>query len=133
MIRLLSIFIILLSGCLAAAGCAVFVAGAGTGVGVYTYMNGELTRSYQAPLDRTESACAAALEDLKIIINERTSNGIKAQFKATRSDSKPVLVKVSTIEPTITEVSVRTGMIGFWDKPGSELVHASIAKRLQKQ
>jgi hypothetical protein len=129
----LSILILLLCCGLTAAGCALFVVGAGTGAGVYTYMNGELKRSYQAPFDRTVEACSTALEDLKMSVCEKTSDGIHTQIKAVRSDSKPVTVKVATIEPKITEVSVRTGIVGIWDKQGSELVHVSIAKRLREQ
>jgi len=36
------------------------------------------------------------------------------------------------VEPRITKVSVRSGMVGIWDKNVSELIHASIAQRLQK-
>lgn len=114
------------------AGCAVVVTGAGVGAGVYTYMNGQLQRSYQAPFDKTNQACTATLKSLKIAIIEEASDGINTTIKAKRTDGTPVIIKTAMIEPRITEVSVRSGVVGVWDKRVSELIHASIAQRLQK-
>ncbi len=121
---LLSVF--LLTGC-----CEFFVAGTGTGIGVYTYRSGELKRLYQATFDKTIQAGTATLKKLKITITEKTSDGIETTIKARRTDKTPVTVKVVMIAPRITEVSIRTGRVGIWDKKVSELIHASIAQRLQ--
>ena len=112
-------------------GCAVLVVGAGAGAGVYTYVNGELKRTYQAPFDSTNQACLSTLENLKISITEQTSDEVKVTIRAKRTDGTAVTVKTVMIAPGITEVSVRSGIIGMWDKKGSELIHASIAQRLQ--
>jgi len=114
------------------AGCAVVVTGAAAGAGVYTYMNGKLERSYQAPFDKTNRACTETLKSLKIAIIEESSDGINATIKAKRSDGTPVTITTSMVEPRITEVSVRSGVVGVWDKRVSELIHATIAQRLQK-
>ena len=115
-------------------GCAGAVVGIGAaaGAGAYTYMNGELSRLYQAPYDTTNQACRATLKKLKIAITEETSDGINATIKAKRADGTPVTIKTEMVEPRITKVSVRSGMVGIWDKNVSELIHASIAQRLQK-
>lgn len=112
-------------------GCAALVVGTATGVGVYTYMNGVLTRTYQATFDRSGDACTAVLDSLAINVTEKTSSGIKTQITGQRRDGTPISVRVVMIEPRITEVSVRSGLVGVWDKKYSELIHASIAQRLQ--
>lgn len=112
-------------------GCAALVAGTAAGVGVYTYINGELKRSYPESYDKTVNICVETLEGLKIVILEKESDGIKATLKAKRTDDTPVTVKVLNIAPKITEVSVRSGYVGVWDKNVAELIHASIAQRLQ--
>ncbi len=130
MIRKLLISL-LLTGFLLTEGCAFFVSGAGVGVGVYTYMNGELKNLYQATFDKTIQASTVILKRLKISIIEKTSDGIETVIKARRADNTPVTIKIVMIAPEITEVSIRTGRVGIWDKKISELIHASIAQNLQ--
>ena len=122
---------LLLSYYLITAGCAVLVIGAGAGAGVYSYVNGQLKRSYHATFDKTGQTCTDALTSLKMAITEKTSDDIKAIIKARRTDETPVTIKIVMIAPDITEVSVRSGIVGMWDKKVSELIHASIAQRLQ--
>jgi hypothetical protein len=126
------LLVFLLFYCLIAAGCVAVVGGAATGVGVYTYMDGELTRSYQAPFDKTNQVCTETLKSLKITITDETSDGINTTIQSKRTDGTPITVKTVMIEPNVTEVSVRSGVVGIWDKQVSELIHASIAQRLQK-
>jgi hypothetical protein len=111
-------------------GCAALVAGTVAGAGVYTYVNGELKRSYPESFDKIYPICIETLEGLKITIEEKESDGIGATINARRIDGTPVWVKVIMITPKITEVSVRSGVVGLWDKKVSELIHASIAQRL---
>ena len=128
MIRKVLTFL-LLSSYFITSGCAVFLAGAGAGV--YTYANGELKTSYQATFDETNRACTTVLKSLEMVITEKTSDSIKAKIKAKQTDGTPVTIKTVMITPGTTEVSVRSGIIGVWDKKISELIHASIAQRLQ--
>jgi len=125
------LILLLLSSYFITLGCAAFIAGTGAGVGVYTYVNGELKTSYQATFDETNRACTAVLESLEMVITEKTSDSIKATIKAKQTDGTPVTIKTLMITPGTTEVSVRSGIIGIWDKKVSELIHASIAQRLQ--
>jgi len=121
---------ILLVCCLIITGCEFFVAGVGTSAAVYTYRCGELKKSYQASLDKTIVACTAALKSLKITITDKTPVGITATIKGKCSDKTPVKIKIAMITDRITEVSVRSGIVGVWSKKRSELIHASIAQRL---
>ncbi|UCE55746.1 MAG: DUF3568 family protein [Desulfobacterales bacterium] len=111
-------------------GCAVILIGAGAGAGAYAYLNGELKRAYEARYDRTVKACTDALKSLKITINEKTSDSIKTVLNAKRSDGTKVTVKAVKLDQNVTEVSVRTGVVGLWDKETSMQIHESIKKRL---
>ncbi|MGD9083068.1 MAG: DUF3568 family protein [Desulfobacterales bacterium] len=126
------LIIIILSSCFIILGCAAFLAGTGVGVGTYTYINGELKTSYHAEFDETNRACSDVLNSLEMEITKETSDNIKATIKAKQSDGTPVTIKTVKITPGTTEVSVRSGIVGIWDKKVSELIHASIAQRLQK-
>ena len=122
----------LLACCILMAGCGTLVTGAAVGAGVYTYMDGQLQRSYQAPFDQTNQACMATLKSLKIAIIEESSDGINTTINARRTDGTPITIQTAMIESKITEVSVRSGWVGVWNKKVSELIHAGIAQRLQK-
>ncbi len=45
-----------------------YVVGAGTGAGVYTYVSGDLKRTYNAPYDRTVKGSHDALQHLKVTV-----------------------------------------------------------------
>jgi hypothetical protein len=128
--KAISMTMVLLAGMIVLTGCAALVAGTAAGVGVYSYVNGELKRSYPESFDKIYAICLETLESLKINIEEKESDGISATINAKRADGSPVWVKVFMITPQITEVSVRSGVVGVWDKKVSELIHASIAQRL---
>ncbi len=110
------------------AGCAALVAGAGAGV--YTYVNGELKRTYNAPFDKAVNDSLAVLQELKITYLDKRTSGITTTIDAEQSDETPITVIITMLGTNVTEVSVRTGVVGYWDKKVSELIHAHIAKRL---
>ena len=58
-------------------------------------------------------------------------DAIKSVIKAERSDGTPVTVTLSMVSPNITEIAIRSGVVGYWDQKVSKLVHANIAQRLQ--
>ncbi|MBW2593068.1 MAG: DUF3568 family protein [Deltaproteobacteria bacterium] len=112
------------------AGCVPLIVGAGSGAAVYSYTNGNLKASYPAAFAETTKACTDTLAYLQIQLMDTTSTGIKTTLSAERSDGSPVTIEIVMLAPMITEVSVRTGIVGIWDKKNSELIHASIAQRL---
>jgi len=121
---------ILLAFYLISSGCAFLAAGAGTGAAVYTYKCGELKKFYQASFDKTIAACNAALKSLKINVTEKTPPGVTAVIKGKSADNKLIEIKIVMITDKITQISVRSGHVGVWNKKRSELIHASIAQRL---
>ena len=113
-------------------GCVAVVVGAGVGVGTYTYVKGELKRSYQAKFDKTLQACIDILNDLDQPIMEKITDGEKTTIKSERKDGTPQIIDVSILSIDWTQVSVRTGVVGYWKKDISEKFHEFIAERLKK-
>jgi len=113
-------------------GCPVVAVGGAAGAGAFAYSKGKLTRSYQADYDTAVAASLDTLKNLDMAIDEKPSgDAITSVFKATSSSGKPVTVTITLVAPNITEVSVRSGTVGLWDKKESKRVHANIAQRLQ--
>jgi hypothetical protein len=111
---------------LCTAGCAAIVVGAGAGTGVYTWVKGELIRSYAKDFAHTENATVQALDHLKITIDEKTQMGSETTIKARQSNGSPVTIKIRTVRYDMTEVAVRSGYVGYWDRKNAELIHATI-------
>ncbi|BBO71710.1 hypothetical protein DSCA_56400 [Desulfosarcina alkanivorans] len=118
--------ITLLSAFLLTAGCAAIVVGAGAGAGVYTWVKGELIRTYTESFDHTEKTAIQSLNYLKITIDEKNRTGHETALKAHQSNGSPVTVKIRTLGDGMTEVAVRCGYVGYWDRKTAELIHATI-------
>ncbi|BBO75009.1 hypothetical protein DSCW_24260 [Desulfosarcina widdelii] len=121
-----AVAIILLAALVTTAGCAALIVGAGAGAGVYTWVKGELIRSYAKNFDTTEKAVILSLEYLKITIEEKNQTGSETTIKARQSEGSPVTVTIRTVRYDMTEVAVRCGYVGYWDRKNAELIHATI-------
>ncbi len=113
-------------------GCIALVVGAGAGAGTFAYIDGQLSRTYQANYETTYKVCKGILQDMKQPILEEKTDGTQTMIKSQRVDETPMTVKVRIIDPDWTEVSVRTGYIGLWKKKISEQFHEFIAERIKK-
>jgi hypothetical protein len=111
-------------------GCAALVIGAGAGTGAYTYANGELVRSYPATYTRTMEVCTQVLNDLHMPIREQTSDGVRTTILTERKDGTPMTLKITIVGLDVTEVSVRTGAVGYWNRDLSQQFHDFISRRL---
>ena len=125
-----ALVVALVATVLMTAGCAALVVGAGAGAGVYTWVKGELIRSYANDLKTTEDATVRSLEYLKITIEEKTQTPSETTIKARKSEGSPVRVVVRTVRYDMTEVAVRCGYVGYWDRKNAELIHATILNNL---
>jgi hypothetical protein len=116
---------------LVSTGCIALVVGAGAGAGTFAYVNGQLSRTYQANYQTTYEACKGILEDMKQPILEEKTDGIQTTITSQRFDETPMIINIRIIDPEWTEVSVRTGHIGVWKKEISEQFHELLAKRIK--
>jgi hypothetical protein len=113
-------------------GCAAVIVGTGVGVGTYTYLKGDLKRSYQVKFDRVLDVCTSILNDLNQPILKKTTDGEKTTIETERKNGSPQIITVSISSVDWTEVSVRTGVFGYWNKEVSLQFHEFIAERLSK-
>lgn len=133
--RILMIFALLFQ--LTTSGCAVValgVAGMGAGLGMYTYIEGELKRMYQAGHEESVQVAVSALQELNIPVKEQTDfeSGTTTVIKAERNDLLPVKITVKSETARVNEIGVRCGRVGIWDKQASEQIHTAIAQRLMR-
>jgi len=111
-------------------GCAAVLLGAGAGAGVYSYINGELKSTYDTPYEKTLEAVESVCEELKITITENNDEGIITTLKGHQPGDNPVTIKVTIISPESTEVGVRVGLVGVWDRSQAETIQSYITKAL---
>ena len=113
-------------------GCAVIAVGTGAGVGTYTYLKGDLKRAYNAKFDKTLEACLDILRDLDQPVLEKTTDGEKTVIQTKRKNTSPQTITVSISRVDWTEVSVRSGVFGYWNREISEQFHDFIAEKLKR-
>jgi len=113
-------------------GCAAVIVGAGVGAGAYTYIKGDLKRSYEVKFDKTLKVCIGILEDLDQPIIEKTTDGEKTTLKTKRKDGSLQTIHVAIESIEWTQVSVRTGEVGYWTREVSQQFHNFIAERLKE-
>jgi hypothetical protein len=114
-------------------GCAAVLVGTGLGVGAYSYMNGELERTYQARYEDTLKATLGILSDLNLPLLEKTTDGKQTKIKTERVDGTPMTITIAISDLNWTTVSIRTGTVGMWKKDISAQFHEFIAERLKHQ
>jgi len=114
-------------------GCAAALIGIGAaGSGAEAYFNGKLTKTYESEYHDTVRASSDTLERLKIPVTETIADELKTEIKARRPDDTPVAIEVVRIDQDHTQVSVRTGSFGLWDKRVSEQIHGYIDQNLNR-
>jgi outer membrane protein OmpA-like peptidoglycan-associated protein len=93
-------------------------------------MPGGSVKTYPSDYRTTVQASNDTLEELKIPVTETIADGLKTTFKARRADGTPVVVQVFRIDRNSTEVSVRTGSVGFGDRRAATQINEFIHERL---
>jgi outer membrane protein OmpA-like peptidoglycan-associated protein len=109
-------------------GCAVY--GAILLLTGCAAMTGGSVETYPSDYRTTVQASNDTLEELKIPVTETIADGLKTTFNARRADGTPVVIQVVRIDRNSTEVSVRTGTVGFGDKRVAAQINEFIHERL---
>ncbi len=136
MIRKILMLLVLLAQ-LSTGGCAVVaigVAGAGAGFGTYTYLEGELRRMYQAGHEESIQAVMSSLPELAISFKDKNPYdfGVKTVITAQRNDGLAVVIRIKSETAKVSEIGVRCGYVGIWNKQAAEQIHDVIAQRLRQ-
>ena len=129
------ILVVSLSSFFGLYGCAAAVIGVGAAAGTagaFSYFTGKLTKTYESEYHETVKASSDTLQKLKIPIVETIADELKTEIKARRFDDTPVAIEVVRIDQAHTQVSVRTGSFGLWDKRVSEQIHGYIDQSLNR-
>ena len=126
MLPIILVYLLLTTGCIAV------IVGAGAGAGTFAYVNGQLSRTYQASYEKTFTVVQGILADLSQPILEENTDGTQTTIRSERVDGTPMTLRVRIIDPDWTEVSVRTGHVGVWKRKISEQIHEFIAERIKQ-
>ena len=73
------------------------------------------------------------LNGLNQPILDKVTDGEKTTITSERKDATPQTIEVSIISKDWTQVSVRTGVLGYWKKDISEQFQEFVAERLKKE
>jgi hypothetical protein len=117
----LAIILVLLS-----TGCAALVVGGAAAVGTYTYVAGQLKKTYNANLDSTYRATLAGCESLGLPVLEREKKLSQASVKAQDGD-RDVWISLKAQSSTTTEIAIRVGYLG--DEQASRRIHEAISSK----
>ncbi len=121
-IKYVMILLVLLS-----TGCAALVVGGAAAVGTYTYVAGQLKKTYNANLDASYQATLAGCQALGLPLQEQEKKLSKATVRVIDGD-RDVWIWLTAQSSTTTEISIRVGVLG--DELASRRIHDAIAARL---
>jgi hypothetical protein len=126
----LALAVFFLSGCAAPAIAILAVgAAAGTGVGTYAYVNGELVTDYYVSFDKAWSACEKTIADLRRY-GVQPEKGIGDGTISAVIDTDKVKISLKYKTKNVTNVAIRVGIMG--NKTSSQLLHDRIHENIQK-
>ena len=108
---------------------ALIGAGAGTGLGTYSYVKGELNLDYPYSFDRTWNATMTAVERLGIDVTKQGRDAMGGKIAGKRGDGKLVVIKLKDKGLGVTNVGVKVGAFG--NKDASRKIQETILKALK--
>ena len=101
---------------------------AGVGVGTYFYIQGNLKRDYEAPVEKMWEATLQAVEELRLATESKRHDAFGGEIKGTMADGASFQIELRRLSNTWTEVGVRIGKFG--DRTKSEAIHDKIFSKL---
>jgi outer membrane protein OmpA-like peptidoglycan-associated protein len=111
-------------------GCAPIAIGIGAGAGAIVYSSGELVRTYKAEYHRAVDVSEKTLQELKIPLTQKIGDELKSEIKAIRTDGSHVTITAERIDWQHTQISIRVGTIGIFDREVSIKLHEIIEEKI---
>lgn len=99
-------------------------------MGGYSYVKGELSRTYPADLDDAWSASIATVQELSLKVADKKKNGLGGRLEAQRADKTKVTLKLDPGTEGTTTIRIRVGVFG--DRKASEEILGRIGRRLKR-
>ncbi|HAM37048.1 MAG TPA: hypothetical protein DEB40_05565 [Elusimicrobia bacterium] len=109
-------------------GCFLII-GAGAGAGGYSYVKGELSRTYPEGLDAAWSASQKAVASLALKPVSQQKDGLGGKIEAERADGTKIVLKLDPGESGGVTVRVRVGLFG--DQKASREILDKISSNLR--
>lgn len=97
---------------LGATGCAAAAAGAVVGVGTYSYLRGDMTTTFAAPIDDVWQATVQATRELGLVVKEQERDGLNGRLVASQVKGGDIKISLERRGDNVTAVSVRVGTFG---------------------
>jgi spermidine/putrescine-binding protein len=119
--------------CLAAAALAPLsgcISTSNPKTGEYTYLTGNLVSYESASLEHAWTAAQDAIKQLEFTVKSTAKDALDARLEAKQADGTDVSIKLSKASESVTEVSVRVGILG--DQERSRLIMDKIKANLPK-
>jgi len=110
-------------------GCMLAAVGAGV-VGTVAYATGDLEVIESERLDIVYEATLAAVEELDLIVTEKTKDALSALIVARDAQDKKITIRLSAAAERTTELSIRVGVFG--DETKSRLIYKRIRHNLRR-
>ena len=123
MVALMCCILIGLSGC-SRKWALIGATAAAVGGGTYAYVKGNLSRTYDASMDKTWQAAVQSVEELKLTTESREHDAFTGMIKGKMADGKSFTINLKRLGENSTEVGVRIGTFG--DRARSEAIHDKI-------
>lgn len=109
-------------------GCTALVIGGAAGAGGIAYYQGTLESTLKASISDSTEASKAAVERLRFILDNVTSDAIQARVTAKDSAERTITIDLKHETSSTTAVSIRVGLFG--DEHASTLILDEIKKSL---
>ncbi len=108
-------------------GCGAVLLGGAAAGGTYVYVAGEASRQYKANLGTTYQSALKTCQALGLKVEKKAKRLSDASIKAIDVDTG-VSISIKSVSSTISEVSVRYGILG--DEQASQRILSGIKSNL---
>lgn len=109
-------------------GCLAVAAGAAAGGGTFAYMQGEMSTTFEAPIEKVWEATHRAVESLEFTIESDARDALQGRVNVRQADNTRIRISLERQTDDLTDVRVRVGIFG--DEAKSRLILDRIRSNL---